>query len=180
MNSKPQLAPEFERLNVLHTWEAEDEAGTDALGAALHQVLPASVTLALIGPLGAGKTRLVKAFAAACGIERQDVVSPTFVLCQHYRGARTLHHFDAYRLADEDEFLQLGPEECFDDPQAVTVIEWADRVAGCLPPEFLVIAIDDIGQGRRRFRLLPCGAELTAAVQKLADAPSAGEQNSTE
>ena len=89
-------------------FDAASEADTDRLGAALAGVLPPGTTIALNGTLGAGKTRLVQAIAAACGIDRQDVVSPTFVLCQRYQGDRMIYHLDAYRLHDDDEFRELG------------------------------------------------------------------------
>src|SRR5207344_1160712 len=92
-------------------FEAADEDATTRLGAALAAVLPPGTTVALIGTLGAGKTRLVQAIAAACGVLRDEVVSPTFVVCQQYRGSRTINHVDAYRLKDEDEFRELGGDE---------------------------------------------------------------------
>ena len=77
-------------------------------------MLPDGTTVALCGTLGAGKTRLVQAIAEAAGVDRRDVLSPTFVLIQEYHGRRSIYHIDAYRLRDEDEFLALGPEEYFD------------------------------------------------------------------
>ena len=85
------------------TYAAADETATAALGAALADVLPDGATVALCGTLGAGKTRLVQAMAEAMGIDRREVVSPTFVLIQQYQGRRTVYHIDAYRVRDEDE-----------------------------------------------------------------------------
>src|SRR5690606_9050915 len=108
-------SPPREPMNTSHPFEftSEEEADTDRLGAALAQQLPPGLTVALLGTLGAGKTRLVQGVARGLGVAEGVVVSPTFVLAQHYAGRRALHHFDTYRLADSDEFLQLGPEECF-------------------------------------------------------------------
>src|SRR5687767_9230734 len=92
---------------------ARSLADTDRLGRALAEVLPDRTTIALCGTLGAGKTYLVQAIAAACGVPREMIVSPTFVLCQEYSGTRTIFHLDAYRLKNSEEFLQLGPEEFF-------------------------------------------------------------------
>ena len=116
------------------TYEADDEAATAALGAALADALPAGSTVALCGTLGAGKTRLVQAIAAAAGVDRRSVVSPTFVLIQEYAGRVPVYHIDAYRLRDEDEFRQLGPEEYFEG-RGLVLIEWADRVRAALPAE---------------------------------------------
>ena len=102
--------------------------------------------VALSGPLGAGKTRLVQAIAAACGVDRREVVSPTFVLVHEYRGRQPIYHVDAYRLRDDDEFLQLGVDESFGPPNLV-FIEWAERVADCLPEERLEITIRVLAGG---------------------------------
>src|SRR5689334_4089876 len=106
------------------------EADTERLGRALAEAIGDAV-VALDGPLGAGKTRLVQSMAAFCGVDRADVVSPTFVLIHEYRGSRPIYHIDAYRLRDDDEFLQLGVDEYFLPPNLV-LIEWASRVARCL------------------------------------------------
>lgn len=148
------------------TVNAADLIDTDRLGSALAAIVPPGTTIALSGTLGAGKTRLTQAIAAACGVSRTDVVSPTFVLCQHYHGTRTIHHLDAYRLRDEDEFLELGPEELFDSP-GITIVEWADRVADCLPPERLEIHIAVTGETSREFRIVALGDVLANTVDEL-------------
>jgi tRNA threonylcarbamoyladenosine biosynthesis protein TsaE len=145
---------------------AESIDDTERLGAALADVLPDGTTVALCGTLGAGKTRLVQAIAAACGVPRDEVVSPTFVLCQQYQGRRTLYHLDAYRLRDDDEFLELGPEEFFAAP-AVTLIEWADRVQNCLPPERLEIHMEVTGETARRFQITATGETHRQVVENL-------------
>src|SRR5437870_13337796 len=104
---------------------AADEHDTERFGAALSSALPPGATVALCGTLGAGKTRLVQAIAAACGVPRDEVVSPTFVLLQQYHGARTINHLDAYRIRDSSEFRALGVEELLESP-GITIIEWAE------------------------------------------------------
>lgn len=135
---------------------AADESATDRFGAALARALLPGTTIALCGTLGAGKTRLVQAIAAGFGVPRDEVVSPTFVLCQTYAGRRTIHHLDAYRVRDRDEFEALGVEELFDS-QAITIIEWADRVAEVLPEDYLRVEIDVTGATTRRFRVVGVG-----------------------
>jgi len=147
-------------------YHAADESQTAALGAALAEVLPDGAVVALCGTLGAGKTRLVQAVAAASGIDRRDVVSPTFVLVQEYHGRRSLYHIDAYRLRNEEEFLDLGPEEYFDG-DGLTLVEWADRVAGCLPPEHLEIRITVTGTESRQFEFLSHGDRYGDVVRGL-------------
>src|SRR5689334_12354458 len=97
-------------------YEARDEQATVKLGAALAKVLSAGSLVALIGPLGAGKTRLVQAIAEALEVPRSECVSPTFTLIHEYQGRLPIYHFDAYRVKDEDEFLELGPDEYFYGP----------------------------------------------------------------
>ncbi len=147
-------------------YEAADESQTAQLGAALAKVVPDGAVVALCGTLGAGKTRLVQAIAEAEGVDRRDVVSPTFVLLQQYRGRRPIYHFDAYRLRDEDEFLELGPEEYFDSG-GVTLVEWAERVEGCLPEERIEVRIEVIGDTSRRFEIEARGDRYTGQLRQL-------------
>lgn len=146
---------------------ASGEADTDRLGILLAELLPDGAVVALSGTLGAGKTRLVQAIAAASGIDRHEVTSPTFVLCHTYRGRRTIHHFDVYRLKDEQEFLELGPEEYFQSG-GLSLVEWADKVAALMPAEHLQISIDVTGPTQRRFILKPHGAQLEQAAAQIA------------
>jgi len=147
-------------------FDAADETGTDRLGTALAGCLPPGTTVALCGTLGAGKTRLVQAIAAACGAAREEVVSPTFVLCQKYEGTRTIYHLDAYRLKDDDEFRALGPEEFFES-DGLTIVEWADKVADCLPDERVEIDIEVTGPTSRRFVVRPVGQSFKGIVPSL-------------
>ena len=148
-------------------FDVADETATDRLGAALAATLPPGTTIALVGTLGAGKTRLVQAICAGLGVAREDVVSPTFVLCQRYDGTQTIHHLDAYRLKDEDEFRELGVMELMDST-GMTIIEWADRVADCLPEERLEIQIDVTGQTERRFTIRAVGEQYRPVLASLA------------
>ncbi len=155
------------------TYNAHDETATAALGAVLAEVLPDGTTVALCGTLGAGKTRLVRAIAEAAGVDRRDVVSPTFVLIKEYHGRRTIYHIDAYRLRDEDEFLELGPDEYFDG-DGVTLVEWADRVEGCLPQERIEVRIEVTGRRSRRFEITAVGRQYEAVIDRLATSFSPG------
>jgi tRNA threonylcarbamoyladenosine biosynthesis protein TsaE len=144
---------------------AESENDTERLGRALAEAVPHGV-VALHGPLGAGKTRLVQAAAAACQVDRRDVVSPTFVLVHEYRGSRPIYHIDAYRLRDDDEFLELGADEYFVPPNLVFV-EWAGRVERCLPRERIEITIGVLSDQQRAFTVVGHGPEAAAAVERL-------------
>jgi tRNA threonylcarbamoyladenosine biosynthesis protein TsaE len=157
-----------------YSFVAENLADTDRLGQALAEVLPDGTVVALCGTLGAGKTRLVKAIAAGCGIPSEEVVSPTFILCQEYRGRRTLFHLDAYRLRSTEEFRQLGVDELFRSP-ALVLIEWADRVEGALPAERVEIRIEVGADERRRFEIIGRGERLADVTRKLGERIKSGD-----
>ncbi|MDO4425305.1 MAG: tRNA (adenosine(37)-N6)-threonylcarbamoyltransferase complex ATPase subunit type 1 TsaE [Planctomycetia bacterium] len=132
-------------------FEVHSLSETDALGAVVERVLENGTVISLLGTLGAGKTRFVQAVSSAAGVPEDEVTSPTFVLIQEYvSGKRPIFHFDAYRLKDDDEFLELGPEEYFDGG-GLTFIEWADRVESCLPRDYVQIRISQTGAESRLF-----------------------------
>jgi len=153
------------------TFTANNENHTQRLGQALASVLPPGTVIGLIGPLGAGKTRLVQAVATAVGVPQGTVTSPTFVLVNEYTGGRLpVYHFDTYRLKDDDEFLNLGPDEYFDST-GITFVEWADRVAQLLPEERLEITLEVTGETQRKISLhgtSPRMEELVNRVHPLA------------
>jgi tRNA threonylcarbamoyladenosine biosynthesis protein TsaE len=146
-----------------------DESEMERLGAALGDVLPAGTVVALIGTLGAGKTRLVQAVAVALGVPRDAVTSPTFVLVNEYRQGRLpVFHFDTYRLKDDDEFLELGPEEYF-DAGGLVFIEWADRVTHLLPADRIEITLELTGDTSRRVAVAAKDVGASSVVDRLAN-----------
>ena len=98
------------------------------LGQRIGQQLQGGEVIAIVGPLGSGKTHLIKGIAVGGGAaDRQAVNSPTFVIVNQYEGRFDIYHIDAYRLDSVAEFEMLG----FDDlcyPESIVLIEWADRV----------------------------------------------------
>src|SRR5947208_10713503 len=108
-----------------------DLDATTAFGRRLGAALFPSAVVALVGPLGAGKTHLVRAVAEGLGIaDSRAVSSPTFVLIQEYDARLPIYHFDAYRLRGAAEFFDLGAHEYFEG-KGVCLVEWADRVEPC-------------------------------------------------
>lgn len=146
--------------------ELPNVVATERLGQLLAQQLPPGTVVALSGTLGAGKTRLVQAVAAGCGIDPAEVTSPTFVLCREYHGERMIYHLDAYRLKDEDEFLELGPEEMFASGGLV-FIEWAERVESFLPEERVEIVLEVTGESSRLATLRATGERLAMILQQI-------------
>lgn len=98
------------------------------LGRRIGSRLKGGEVFAICGPLGSGKTHLIKGIASGAGaIDRENVTSPTFVIVNQYRGRFDIFHLDAYRIESLAEFEMLG----FDDfcyPQSVVLIEWADKI----------------------------------------------------
>lgn len=120
--------------------------------------------IGLQGTLGAGKTCFVKGLAVGLGVpDDRAVISPTFVLQRSYEGRLRLHHFDAYRLGGAAELEEIGCAETFESG-GVSVVEWADRVTGCLPAEHFMLSIVVTGPRRRRFELAGRGAGPRARV----------------
>jgi tRNA threonylcarbamoyladenosine biosynthesis protein TsaE len=143
-----------------------DLAATRAFGRRLGGLLFPGAVVALVGPLGAGKTQLARALAEGLGVRDPRVVtSPTFVLLQEYPARLPVYHFDAYRLRGEAEFADLGAEEYF-AAGGVCLVEWADRVAGCLPPEQLRITLEVTGETSRRATLEAFGPAHEQVVRQ--------------
>jgi tRNA threonylcarbamoyladenosine biosynthesis protein TsaE len=145
-----------------------DLEATATFGRRLGNALFPGAVVALIGPLGAGKTQLVRAVAEGLKItDPRTVSSPTFVLLQEYRGSLPIYHFDAYRLSGPAELFDLGVHEYFEG-QGVSLVEWADRVEGCLPPEHLRVELEITGLTSRRLYVLGHGERYADLVRQLA------------
>lgn len=140
---------------------------TEAFGRRLGKLLFPGAVVALIGPLGAGKTHLVRAVAEGLDIaDSRCVSSPTFVLIQEYDARLPIYHFDAYRLKGPAEFAALGVDEYFAGT-GVCLIEWADRVADYLPRELLRIKIHVTGETQRQLEMEAVGAKHAELVKRL-------------
>jgi tRNA threonylcarbamoyladenosine biosynthesis protein TsaE len=151
-------------------FDATNEQDTERLGAALAAAVRPGTVIGLIGPLGAGKTRLVQATARALGVPPGTVTSPTFVLVNEYRGGRMpVFHVDTYRLKDEDEFYALGPEEYFDSA-GVTFVEWADRFPKVLPEDRIEIVIEVVGDTERRATIRGTSPQMDDVVRQIREA----------
>ncbi|MDR0336889.1 MAG: tRNA (adenosine(37)-N6)-threonylcarbamoyltransferase complex ATPase subunit type 1 TsaE [Planctomycetaceae bacterium] len=149
--------------------EVPDLSATDYLGSLLAETLPNGSVVALIGTLGSGKTRLVQSVAEYSGVEQGSVSSPTFVLLHEYDGHhRPIYHFDTYRLANKEEFLQLSPDDYFEG-NGITFIEWADKFPEILPKERLEIQIEIINNTTRCFHLTAFGNSFHKTIQRLID-----------
>jgi tRNA threonylcarbamoyladenosine biosynthesis protein TsaE len=140
-----------------------DPAETRALAASLAAAARPGDLISLVGDLGAGKTQFAKGFGAGLGIS-DTIVSPSFVLMAEYQGRLPLFHVDLYRLADAAEALAGG---LIDDRQAegVTLVEWAERLAGAMPSERLDVVIDGAGDDPRRIAIRAGGRSYARYIQ---------------
>jgi tRNA threonylcarbamoyladenosine biosynthesis protein TsaE len=130
-----------------------DLAATEALAARLARLARPGDAILLDGPLGAGKSALVRAFLrAASGDPGLEVPSPTFTLVQGYEMPpaapfRMAHHFDLYRLGGAEEVEELGWEEARD---GVVLVEWPGRLEDLAPADALRVSLTPLeGEARR-------------------------------
>lgn len=143
------------------TIEVTSEHETEQLGRALAEVVAPGVVIGLVGPLGAGKTRLTRALAEALDVDPTSIASPTFVLIHEYEGRIPVYHFDAYRLPNADEFESLGASDYFTG-DGVCLVEWANLVADRLPLDAWIIEIEPTGLEQRHVHvLLPNNSSIT-------------------
>lgn len=142
-------------------WETDSAAATQAAGAKLGAHLRGGDVLALVGDLGAGKTAFTQGVARGMGIAA-PVTSPTFVLVNRYRAAdgRILQHADSYRLGDAAaEMWDLGLSD-FLAGDDVVLIEWADRIRGLLPDEYLEVRFTYLDDQRRKLCFIAHGSRF--------------------
>jgi tRNA threonylcarbamoyladenosine biosynthesis protein TsaE len=125
---------------------------TRAIARRLARTLPRGAVLALIGPLGAGKTAFVKGLAAGLGVPSRETVSPTFTLIHEHPGPVPLFHADLYRLAGPEEAAELGLED-YAERGGILAIEWAERAAGLLPADTVTVRFGILGPRERRIAI---------------------------
>jgi tRNA threonylcarbamoyladenosine biosynthesis protein TsaE len=148
------------------TLTAPTAADLQAIGERLGRALQAGDVLALIGPLGAGKTTFVQGLARGLDVPpERHVASPTFALVNEHPGRVPLVHADLYRIADPRELDELGLVDAFD--RAAVAIEWLDRFPEAAPPERLTIEIAVAADGARTIGLTPIGRRAATLVDAL-------------
>jgi tRNA threonylcarbamoyladenosine biosynthesis protein TsaE len=123
------------------------EQETAALGEQLARRARRGDVIALSGPLGVGKTTLVRGFLSGLG-HRDEVPSPSFAIVQPYPTTDPpAWHVDLYRVEDPSELEELGLD---DSDGAVMLIEWPDRAGEHAWPEALRLSLDFAQGGARR------------------------------
>jgi len=109
-------------------------------------------TFAFTGDLGAGKTALIKALCTELGVE-DDTSSPTFAIVNEYQCANgtPVAHMDLYRLKDQEEMIDAGLLEYFDD-RTYCFVEWSEKFSDLLPLERVSVNIT-VNEEERRIDL---------------------------
>ncbi len=144
---------------------SHSEKETLKIGKRLAKALRPGEVVCLYGPLGSGKTALTKGIAQGLGIPKKDVHSPTFTLMNMYEGARTLYHFDFYRINQSQELLGLGLEDFFYG-QDFCVVEWAEKLGDYLPKDYLRVAVSHQGDQERLFVFSACGKYSQETIRR--------------
>ena len=130
------------------TSTSDSPAATEIAGREFARDLPAGTVVALVGPLGAGKTQFVKGLAAEVGAPGA-VTSPTFTLIHEYVGGRVpLYHFDFFRIEDRQSAERLGLDEYFFS-DGISVVEWADKFRELIPPDARWISLEPTSETDR-------------------------------
>ena len=129
-------------------WHAKDANETEACGFAMAKQWDSPGVIALVGPMGAGKTHFVKGFAKGLGYPG-EVTSPTFSIVQEYHGGKwTMFHFDLYRMKQAEELLVLGWDDYLEQ-DAVVLVEWADLFPELMPENLSLVTIKMTESGRK-------------------------------
>lgn len=124
-----------------------DDASTDAFGRWLAPALRVGDTVLLAGPIGAGKTHLVRAMLRHRLGQSTEVPSPTFTLVQPYQdGDLAIVHADLYRVLHPDEVMELGLDDAI--ANGIALIEWPERLGRYRPADALDLTLAPLGEGR--------------------------------
>jgi len=106
--------------------------------------------LAFIGPLGAGKTTLIRMLLRSLDIT-EPITSPTFIYVNRYSNKKgnNFYHFDLYRIESVSDFLEAGFDEYFEQPNSWVFIEWPEIIMDILPDDACLVKLDYHGDKRK-------------------------------
>lgn len=134
----------------------KDSTETKKIAAKIGQRLQSGDILALEGDLGSGKTTFTQGLAKALGVKSR-VLSPTFTILRQYKIENNkfniLNHFDCYRINGPDDLESLDITDLWSRQEALTIIEWPERIAGILPKTALKISFETLSGDNRKITL---------------------------
>lgn len=121
--------------------------------------LPKGTVIGYLGDLGAGKTAFTSGIVKGLGIN-SDVSSPTFAICNEYRGeGKVLYHFDMYRIDGWDDLYSTG---FFDylESGAYIAAEWSENIYGALPDDAYIVEINKLSENEREIKIYKKGEKI--------------------
>jgi tRNA threonylcarbamoyladenosine biosynthesis protein TsaE len=124
------------------------ERATGELGRSFGLRIESGLCVSLVGSLGTGKSVLVRGICKGLGVD-EDVLSPTFVLFEEYRGRIPVVHLDLYRLEHEREIEELGVFDRVGDG-SVVLVEWGDRSPRLFDVSDVIVSFEMAGEKERR------------------------------
>ncbi len=128
----------METVRLLYTFE---EVGN--IAQLLHNALRYCNVITFYGPIGAGKTTLIRDFLRGLGVT-EPIVSPTFtyVSCYKTKAGRSVYHFDLYRIESAAQFESMGFSDYLYEPDALVIIEWPEVIAPLLTVPVCSVTLD--------------------------------------
>ncbi|NIM20399.1 MAG: tRNA (adenosine(37)-N6)-threonylcarbamoyltransferase complex ATPase subunit type 1 TsaE [Candidatus Latescibacteria bacterium] len=135
-----------ERTGIFNICTAS-ESETEIYGRELGLKINSSFCISLVGALGSGKTVLARGLCRGLGVD-EEIISPTFILYEEFRGRLPVIHVDLYRLEHESEIEELGVFEKLRD-KCVIIAEWGDRSDMILNASDIVITLRSLAETKR-------------------------------
>lgn len=144
--------------------DSDSPERTRQIGFCLGESLQSGDLVALVGPLGAGKTTFAQGLLKGLGVQGY-VTSPSFTIANEYRGRAKVVHLDLYRIDRAEELWEVGLEEYLSGDYVI-VVEWAEKIEPHLSGEYLRIGFERINS-TRRLSFEPRGGRFSRIVMEL-------------
>jgi len=154
----------MERRTESKTFVTKTEAATEQLGISMGLGVSEGMCVSLVGSLGSGKSVLVRGICRGLAVG-EDVLSPTFILFEEYRGRLPVVHLDLYRLEHESEIEELGVFDRLGN-DTVILVEWGDRSSRILEVSDVLIRLEMAGDTERKI-VMQYPAALARVFEKL-------------
>jgi tRNA threonylcarbamoyladenosine biosynthesis protein TsaE len=135
--------PSYERYVICRSVEE-----TERLAASFASLLSTGSFVALLGPLGAGKSVVARAIGAAWGVS-EPMPSPTYTIMTVHQGRVPIYHMDLYRVGSQSELEMAGLSSYFQS-DGISLVEWADRARELWPCAGWEIVLDMRAEDERK------------------------------